>query len=94
MVRNTRANQHETAPQPVIAVGNEYPSGHVHPPHRHRRSQFLYAEYGTMIVDTDEGAWLVPPHEGIWIPAGIRYGMRMQSAVATRSVYFDAATAR
>lgn len=92
MVRHARAALHEGVPQPVIAIGNDYPAGHHHPPHRHRRSQLLYAEYGTMAVETEEGGWLVPPHEAVWIPAGILHGIRMQSAVATRSVYFDQRT--
>lgn len=90
MVRGSRAEQHEAAPRPVIAVGNEYPAGHRHPPHRHRRAQLLYAEYGTMAVDTDEGEWVVPPQEALWIPGGVRHGFTMLSKVATRSVYFDA----
>lgn len=32
---------------------------------------------------------IVPPHEGVWIPAGILHGMRMLSDVGTRSVYFS-----
>ena len=88
MVRKTRAEQHESVPQPVISVANEYPAGHEHPAHRHRRAQFLYAEYGTMLVDTDDGRWVVPAHEGLWIPAEVRHGMRMLTPVGTRSVYF------
>lgn len=93
MVRHARANAYEDSVQPVIAVGNSYAAGHRHPPHRHRRSQLLYAEVGTMLVDTDDGGWLVPPHEAVWIPGGTLHGIRMQSPVETRSVYFDADTA-
>lgn len=94
MVRNTRAAHHEDAPWPVIAVGNEYPTGYFHPPHMHRRAQLLYAEYGTMAVDTAEGAWVVPPQQGVWISSGVQHSIRMLSDVATRSVYFDVEVAR
>ena len=89
MVRATRAEPHETSARPVIGIGNEYPSGHLHPAHRHRRSQLLYAEYGTMLVDTGNNRWIVPPHEGVWIPAGVLHGFQMLSNVGTRSVYFE-----
>lgn len=89
MVRTTRAEPHELATSPVIGIGNEYPAGHRHARHRHRRAQLLYAEYGTMLVDTQAQRWIVPPHEGLWIPAGVPHGMRMLSDVGTRSVYFD-----
>lgn len=94
MVRNARAEQHEEAPWPAIAVGNEYPTGHFHPAHQHRRAQLLYAEYGTMAVDTAEGAWVVPPQQGVWISSGVQHSIRMLSDVATRSVYFDDDAAR
>lgn len=89
MVRKTRAEQHESSPRPVIGIGNEYASGTVHPAHRHRRSQLLYAEYGTMLVEAENDRWMVPPHEGVWIPAGLLHGFQMLSDVGTRSVYFD-----
>lgn len=94
MVLHSRANRFERVPQPVVAVGNAYPAGHHHPPHRHGRAQLLYAETGTMLVETEQGSWIVPPQEAVWIPAGIEHGIRMQSAVETRSVYFDAGTSR
>lgn len=89
MVRRTRAEQHELANAPVIGIGNEYPAGHRHPRHRHQRAQLLYAEYGTMLVDAEDQRWMVPPHEGVWIPGGIPHGIRMLSSVGTRSVYFS-----
>lgn len=93
MVRKAKAEQHETSTRPVIGIGNEYASGTVHPVHRHRRSQLLYAEYGTMLVDAGNDRWMVPPHEGVWIPAGAPHGFQMLSDVGTRSVYFDLAIA-
>jgi AraC-like DNA-binding protein len=89
MARHIRASEIEAVPRPVTAVGNDYPAGHVHPVHRHRRSQLLFAEWGTMLVRTSDGAWMVPTHQAIWIPAGIAHSITMLSRVATRSVYLD-----
>jgi AraC-like DNA-binding protein len=89
MARHTRAKSIEAVPRPVIAVGNDYPAGHLHPAHRHCRSQLLFAEVGTMLVRTSLGAWMVPSHQGIWIPEGILHSISMLSRVATRSVYLD-----
>jgi AraC-like DNA-binding protein len=94
MARNIRAVRIERVDRPVVAVGNDYPSGHLHAPHSHRRGQFLFAETGSMMVRTAHGAWLVPPHQAIWIPAGVSHSITMLSAVATRSVYLDGRTAR
>jgi AraC-like DNA-binding protein/mannose-6-phosphate isomerase-like protein (cupin superfamily) len=89
MARHIRASEIESVPRPITAVGNDYPAGHVHPAHQHRRSQLLFAELGTMLVQTASGAWMVPPHQGIWIPAGITHSITMLSKVATRSVYLE-----
>jgi AraC-like DNA-binding protein/mannose-6-phosphate isomerase-like protein (cupin superfamily) len=89
MARHIRANEIEAVPRPITAVGNDYPAGHLHPAHQHRRSQLLFAEWGMMLVQTGEGAWMVPAHQGIWIPAGVTHSVTMLSRVATRSVYLE-----
>lgn len=89
MARHIRAAQIEAIPRPVVAVGNDYPAGHEHPAHSHRRSQMLFAEHGTMLVRTGQGAWMVPPSQGIWIPGGTVHAISMMGAVATRSVYVE-----
>jgi AraC-like DNA-binding protein/mannose-6-phosphate isomerase-like protein (cupin superfamily) len=91
MVRHARASQFEHVLRPVVAVGNDYPAGHVHPAHAHRRAQLLHAIAGTMVVSTDQGAWIVPPQQGLWIPGGVRHGFRMIGNVTTRSVYIEGA---
>jgi hypothetical protein len=42
-----------------------------------------------MLVQTANGAWMVPTHQGIWIPAGVTHSITMLSRVATRSVYLE-----
>jgi AraC-like DNA-binding protein len=46
-----------------------------------------------MLVQTGQGAWMVPPYQGIWIPAGIVHSITMLGRVATRSVYLDRSAA-
>jgi AraC-like DNA-binding protein len=92
MVRNARAADYEASPQALIAIGNLYPSGHRHPPHRHQRAQLLYSATGLMIVGTEHGTWVVPPQRAVWIPAGVQHEIRMVGQVATRSVYLKDGT--
>jgi AraC-like DNA-binding protein len=89
MVRHARAALYENVSRPVLAVGNDYAANHQHPSHSHRRSQLLHAMTGTMVVSTDQGSWIVPPQQGLWIPGGIMHGFRMIGAVSTRSVYLE-----
>jgi AraC-like DNA-binding protein len=94
MARSVRAEKIEGIARPVVAVGNDYPAGHLHAAHSHRRSQLLFAETGTMLVETQYGSWMVPPHQAMWIPAAVRHSITMLSTVATRSVYLDAPASR
>ncbi|WP_072391073.1 helix-turn-helix transcriptional regulator [Hyphomicrobium sp. CS1BSMeth3] len=89
MVRHARAEDYESVARPLLAVGNTFASGHEHPQHTHRRSQLLHAVTGTMAVITDHGAWVVPPQQALWIPAGVSHGFRMIGEVHTRSAYLD-----
>jgi AraC-like DNA-binding protein len=89
MARNIRASALEARPEPIVAVGNSYPAGHRHPPHRHRRNQLLYASTGVMVVGTAHGTWVVPPQRAVWIPGGIDHEIRMIGDVSTRSVYLE-----
>lgn len=74
--------------RPVLARGNDYPDGTLLGWHRHTRAQLLYAMVGTMRVDTQDGAWIVPPQRAVWIPAGQPHQVLMQRA-STRSVYIE-----
>ena len=93
MVRNTLVETLDDIPRPLIVLGNEYPDGHVIPPHRHRRSQMLYGASGAIIVSTIQGNWVVPPQRAIWIPGGVDHQVIMLGAVSTRSVYLEPAAA-
>lgn len=76
----------------VVAIATDYADGMLLDTHRHRRAQFLYAMTGVMEVETDDGAWVVPPDSGVWIPADHRHRVRM-NAVSTSSLYIEPAAA-
>lgn len=61
MVRNARLSGYERTPRPVVAIANDFPAGHVMPPHRHPRSQLVYGISGVMLVGSEQGRWVVPP---------------------------------
>jgi AraC-like DNA-binding protein len=88
MVKNTRFNEAiEASPRPVLALGNDYPDDFEVTPHQHRRAQFLHGGSGVMTVRTEHGAWIVPPQEAVWIPAGIEHSLRMIGPVSTSSLF-------
>jgi len=71
----------------IVTLARDYPSGHVIPPHSHDRDQLVYASQGVMTVKTQLGAWVIPPHRAVWIPAGAEHLITMSGQVAMRSLY-------
>jgi AraC-like DNA-binding protein/quercetin dioxygenase-like cupin family protein len=67
----------------------DYLPGHVVPLHFHNRDQLVYGTQGVMTVRTSEGAWVVPAHRGVWIPAGIPHTITMSGKVAMRTLYLE-----
>jgi AraC-like DNA-binding protein len=76
--------------RPVIAYRADYPDAHTVPPHHHGRHQLLYGASGVVMVTTAEGAWVMPPQRGMWIPASVTHSVRMFGEVRTNSLYFRA----
>ncbi|MGJ7541692.1 AraC family transcriptional regulator [Variovorax sp. LT1R16] len=91
-MRNVPLADVDALPQAVLAIGTDYAKGVLLETHSHRRAQFLYGATGLMEVGTDDGAWVVPPYSGVWIPAGQPHRVRMVG-VSTRSLYIEPAAA-
>lgn len=92
IMRNVPLDFVDTVERPVLAIGTDYPPGTLLDTHTHRRAQVLYGMSGVMEVETDDGAWAIPPYSGVWIPAGKSHRVRMQG-VSTRSLYIEPTSA-
>lgn len=60
------------------------------PPPAREWHQLIYATRGVVTVRTAQCAWVVPPHRGVWIPAGFEYRLEMSGLVALRTLYITA----
>lgn len=85
-MRNIPLATVDALPLDVLAIRTDYAPGTLLDTHSHRRAQFLYGASGLMEVGTDDGAWVVPPNCGVWIPAGKPHRVRMVG-VSTCSLY-------
>ena len=66
---------------------HDYPAGRVLPLHFHDFDQLVYASHGVMTVRTCGGAWVVPAHRAVWIPAAVPHTITMSGSVAMRTLY-------
>ena len=71
----------------IASLTRDYPAGHVIKAHFHDRDQLVYATRGVMTVRTDSGAWVVPTHRAVWIPAPVPHSITMSGTVAMRTLY-------
>ncbi|WP_431260593.1 AraC family transcriptional regulator [Roseateles chitinivorans] len=59
--------------------------------HAHRKGQFLLWMRGLLTCEVEGGFWLVPPGQGIWVPAGVQHRMETAGRVECYVVYVDPA---
>jgi len=78
----------------VTTLVYNYPPVHKVPWHFHDWDQLVYASTGVMTVRTSEGAWVVPAHRAVWIPAGVPHTITMSGNVAMRTLYLRPTLAR
>lgn len=81
-------------PSPVVAYARDFEDGDALPAHRHPRAQLLHTLSGVMEVDTQDDTWVVPAHRALWVPSGVRHGIRMIGRVRMRTIYVKPAAAR
>lgn len=74
-------------PRAVIALGSDYPDGHIIAPHHHRYGQLLHGSTGVVLATTSQGTWMMPPQRGMWIPPGVVHEVQMLGDVKMRSLY-------
>ncbi|MBE1469063.1 quercetin dioxygenase-like cupin family protein [Kibdelosporangium phytohabitans] len=87
-MRNVHIDRVDSLDRDVVAIGTDYPPGHLAPPQRHRRAQVLYGVSGSMRVETSDGTWTVPPHCAVLIPAGALHAVEL-GGVSMRSLYTE-----
>ncbi len=49
--------------------------------------QLLFPSRGTLTVHTAAGLWVVPFHQAVWVPAGVRHDVEVAGGVAMRALY-------
>lgn len=87
-MRNVPLARLDHLPVEVLPIATDYPPDSLLTWHEHRRAQLLYAATGTMLVETDDGAWTVPGERAVLIPPRIRHRVRMLD-VRTSSLYIE-----
>lgn len=55
--------------------------------HQHAEGQLLFASAGVLAVATNQGCWIVPSNNGLWIPANVPHSTRTIGTSSIRTLY-------
>ncbi|WP_434650053.1 AraC family transcriptional regulator [Pseudomonas sp. D1-2] len=72
-------------------LAKRHERGAVLPSHEHQTGQLVFALRGTMLVETQQSRWTVPPQRALWIPPHQSHALQILSDVEMRTVYFQPA---
>lgn len=59
--------------------------------HDHASHQLIHPHRGVLRISTPIGGWVVPPHRGVWIPAGVAHAHEAFGPTEMRALLFDPA---
>jgi len=76
-----------TEAQPVVAFALDHAAHVVTKPHTHAYGQLLHIVSGNLVVETEEGTFVVPRHRAVWVPAGVVHGTVTRAATELRHIY-------
>ncbi|WP_245396673.1 AraC family transcriptional regulator [Jiella sonneratiae] len=71
----------------IVAVLREQIERRQTPRHSHERGQLLGSLHGVISVGTDQGHWVVPPVNAIWLPPRLEHWLTSDGAFRGWSVY-------
>lgn len=91
LARSTNAADYQHVARPIAVMAKDYPRGAANVPHRHHRSQLIYAATGVVAVTTPAGTWVVPPHRAVWVPAETEHWIRTSTVAALRTAFIEPA---
>lgn len=75
--------------QRMSAIARDYVDGEHVESHLHREAQLLYAATGLMRLVTANGAWVIPPTRGVWIPPQLDHEIFMAGTVQMRTLFIS-----
>lgn len=73
----------------IRTAASDHASGETVAPHVHRWHQLVYAAAGVVSIWTERGSWVAPPGRALWVPAGVRHGIRFATPSTLRTLYLQ-----
>lgn len=75
--------------QPIAVVNRQLDIHAWVESHQHDRGQFIYVNSGVIAIVTEDGRYLVPPEQGIWISAKVSHEVITLTKTELTSLYIE-----
>lgn len=79
----------EDVPRPIVIRPHDFARGDEVPIHHHGREQLVYASKGLALVNTENGAWVVPPNRAVWVPSNLDHGVKAITECSMSSLFIS-----
>lgn len=77
------------AERPLLSHARTMKALHEVAPHKHPRSQLIWASDGVFRVESGENVWIVPPSHAVWIPGDLAHAVATETQAHFRNLYVD-----
>ena len=81
---------YSSLPRPVVPLSEEFKPMTQISRHSHPWSQLAYSCSGVMHIETDDGTFVIPPEQALWLPPEIPHQHYCKNKVSYRSLHVDA----
>ena len=87
----TQRSKHRELTHPIMPVRRDMDLMVQIVKHSHTWGQLVYASQGVMQVIADDGRYIVPPGQALWLPSGVEHQVSSRYGASFRNLHIDSA---
>jgi len=88
-IKQSPSRLYPELPRPIVSTAHEFNAMTHIVNHAHPWSQLCYSCKGVTQTETEEGIFVLPPEQALWIPPKVEHQQHLKSKVSNRSLYID-----
>lgn len=90
----TQRSKHRTLTHPIMPVRRDMEPMVQVVKHSHSWGQLVYASQGVMQIIADEGYYIVPPGQALWLPSNVEHQVASRFGATFRNLHIDESLCR
>jgi len=82
---------YKVLPKPILPIRRDFPSYIKVTKHSHPWGQLVFLAGGALQVETSSGVYVVPAHQGLWLPPNVEHQVWCYHGAVDRSLHIEPA---